>query len=123
LSFRENAIKMLQIERKREGNFDILMLHGEVDASNSVILDKEIQLLLETDSKSILIDGTNLDYISSAGLGVFISYLEDFTDKGISFSIYGLKNQVFEVFKILGLDQLIPIYEGKNEAFDGNYEL
>jgi anti-sigma B factor antagonist len=114
---------MLQIERKREGNFDILMLHGEVDASNSVILDKEIQLLLETDSKSILIDGTNLDYISSAGLGVFISYLEDFTDKGISFSIYGLKNQVFEVFKILGLDQLIPIYEGKNEAFDGNYEL
>jgi anti-sigma B factor antagonist len=114
---------MLRIERIREGNFDILMLHGEVDASNSVILDKEIQLLLETESKSILIDGTNLDYISSAGLGVFISYLEDFSDRGISFSIYGLKNQVYEVFKILGLDQLIPIYGGKNEAIDGNYEL
>lgn len=118
----ENALIMLQIERKREGSFDILMLRGEVDASNSVILDKEIQELIEKEAKFILIDGTNLDYISSAGLGVFISYLEDFSDKGIAFSIYGLKNQVYEVFKILGLDQLIPIHEDKNRAIDGNYE-
>jgi anti-sigma B factor antagonist len=114
---------MLRLERIKENQFDILILHGEVDASNSVILDKAIQELMENGSKSILIDGKDLDYISSAGLGVFMSYLEDFSDKGITMAIYGLKNQVYEVFKILGLDQLIPIFKDKTAAIEGNNEL
>jgi hypothetical protein len=37
--------KMLRLEKTKENQFDILSLHGEVDASNSVILDKAIQEL------------------------------------------------------------------------------
>lgn len=111
---------MLQLDKTKENQFDILSLKGEVDASNSVILDKAMQELIELGSKYILVDGSGLEYISSAGLGVFMSYLEDFSDHGIYFSIFGLKNQVFEVFKILGLNQLIPIFNDKIEAIEGS---
>ena len=115
--------KMLRLEKTKENQFDILSLHGEVDASNSVILDKAIQELSETGAKFILVDGSELDYISSAGLGVFMSYLEDFSEKGIRLAIFGLSQRVYEVFKILGLDQLIQIFSDKNEAIAGSHEV
>lgn len=108
---------MLRLEKTTENKTEILSLIGEVDASNSVILDEAIQELLEAGAQSIIIDGKNLEYISSAGLGVFMSYLEDFQEKNISMKICGLTPRVYEVFKILGLDQLIPIYSDRAAAF------
>lgn len=107
---------MLRLEKSTENQNEILSLFGEVDASNSVILDEAIQDLVDSGSQSIIIDGEKLDYISSAGLGVFMSYLEDFSEKGVSMKICGLTPKVFEVFKILGLDQLIPIYKDRVAA-------
>lgn len=108
---------MLRLEKTKENEIDILSLFGEVDASNSVILDEAIQELVASGSKSLLIDGKNLEYISSAGLGVFMSYIEDFQDQGISMKICELSPRVFEVFRILGLDQLIAIYPDRASAF------
>ncbi|WP_057939142.1 STAS domain-containing protein [Algoriphagus resistens] len=107
---------MLKIENQEENGHNILLLKGEVDASNSVILDEAITQLVTNGSKSILVDGAGLEYISSAGLGVFMSYLEDFQEKEIDMKIYSLSDRVFEVFKILGLDQLIRIYPDKKTA-------
>lgn len=91
-------------------------MQGEVDASNSVELDEVIQEALDANIKNILVDGTELQYISSAGLGVFMSYLEDFNEQNILFIIYGLNDKVMNVFHILGLDQLITIIDSREEA-------
>lgn len=107
---------MLQLERIKEGNKDILSLIGEVDASNSVLLDQSMQEILQQGTTFLLIDGNQLGYISSAGLGVFMSYLDDFSEQGIRFAIFGLNEQVSEVFKILGLDRLIQIVPDKSTA-------
>jgi anti-sigma B factor antagonist len=114
---------MLRIEKSKESQFDILGLQGEVDASNSVILDQAIQELSENGAKYILVDGQQLEYISSAGLGVFMSYLEEFAEKEIQLIIFSLNPRVYEVFKILGLDQLIKIYPDKNAAIGSTHEL
>ena len=107
---------MLQLERIKEGNKDILSLIGEVDASNSVLLDQSMQEILQQGTTFLLIDGNQLGYISSAGLGVFMSYLDDFSEQGIRFAIFGLNEQVSQVFKILGLDRLIQIVPDKSTA-------
>lgn len=108
---------MISIETQKENGHDLLILRGEVDASNSVLLDEAIQKLINDGSKSILVDGQGLEYISSAGLGVFMSYLEDLQERDIDLKIYSLTPRVYEVFKILGLDQLIPILPDKTAAF------
>ena len=108
---------MISIETQKENGHDLLILTGEVDASNSVMLDEAIQKLINDGSKSILVDGQGLEYISSAGLGVFMSYLEDFQEREIDLKIYSLTPRVYEVFKILGLDQLITILPDKTAAF------
>jgi anti-sigma B factor antagonist len=107
---------MLSINKTAIENHLTISLKGEVDASNSVELDEVIQEALDAKSKYILVDGSELDYISSAGLGVFMSYLEDFQENQITFIIYGLNEKVMNVFHILGLDQLITIKSTKEEA-------
>ena len=107
---------MLQLEKQKKGKNDLLRLIGEVDASNSLILDQAIQELIQEGISTLLIDGSKLTYISSAGLGVFMSYLEEFKEKGIRMVIFGLNEQVIEVFKILGLDKLIPLVKDQAEA-------
>lgn len=113
---------MLEISIREEHQHRVISLRGEVDASNSVELDEAIQGLLEMGCKRILVDGSELDYISSAGLGVFMSYLEDFQEKGVTFIIYGMNEKVFNVFHILGLDQLITMVNSQQEALDILYE-
>lgn len=107
---------MLTLNVIEEIPHTILEVAGEIDASNSVMLDEAITGLVGKGSTSILVDCSGLEYISSAGLGVFMSYLEDFEEKNISLKIFGLTPNVFEVFKILGLDQVISITPDKATA-------
>src|SRR5690606_31863489 len=113
---------MLKIEKTKADEHVTLRLEGEVDASNSVELDLAIQQLMAEKIKKILIDGSSLEYISSAGLGVFMSYLEDFEDSGVKFAIYGLSSKVKNVFYILGLDQLLLIEDDEQGALGWLYE-
>ncbi|QDH78033.1 STAS domain-containing protein [Echinicola soli] len=113
---------MLTISKKQEDNHILLILDGQVDASNSVELDEAINDVVAQDHKNILVDGNKLEYISSAGLGVFMSYLEEFEEKNIHFLIYGLSEKVANVFHILGLDQLITIKPSKDEALETIHE-
>ncbi|MFD2200007.1 STAS domain-containing protein [Shivajiella indica] len=109
---------MLNIENIRQDGYSILHLSGEVDASNSVDLDAAIQEMLSQGVNRILVDGSKLEYISSAGLGVFMSYLEEFHEKGIQLVIFGLLEKVQQVFVILGLDKLITLKPNMEEALE-----
>lgn len=113
---------MLKIEKTKTDEHITLRLEGEVDASNSVELDSAIQQLMADNVKNILIDGSALGYISSAGLGVFMSYLEDFQNNGVKFAIFGLNSKVKNVFHILGLNQLMTIEDDEQQALEWLYE-
>ncbi|OEK06738.1 STAS domain-containing protein [Roseivirga misakiensis] len=107
---------MIDIKTETENNYLIICVEGEADASSSIHLDKAIRDAIDQENKHLLVDCTKLNYISSAGLGVFMSYIEEISEKSIHFVLFGLSEKVFKVFGILGLDQLLTIKENKEEA-------
>ena len=107
---------MVDIKRIQEDSYDLLSVVGEVDASSSIELDNAINDAIESGNKKFLVDCSHLEYISSAGLGVFMSYIEEFKKRDITLVIYGLNEKVSNVFEILGLDQLLSIRASKDEA-------
>ena len=107
---------MVQIDTIKENDFTILIINGEVDASSSIQLDESLGALVSNGDPKILIDCGGLNYISSAGLGVFMSYIEDVKTKNIKMALFGLNDKVMNVFEILGLDQLLTIVNTKKEA-------
>jgi anti-sigma B factor antagonist len=107
---------MIQVDTTVENEIATLKLKGEVDASSSIHLDTAISEAKKGGHKKIMIDARELNYISSAGLGVFMSYIKDFEKENVQFVLFGLNEKVLNVFKMLGLDQLLSIYENEEEA-------
>src|SRR5918912_3368252 len=100
---------MIHIKRLQEDGADVIVLIGEIDASSSIELDLAIAKSVGEGFTKILIDCNSLEYISSAGLGVFMSYIEEFKDKNISMVLFGMSDKVANTFEILGLHELLKI--------------
>ncbi|MGI4863872.1 MAG: STAS domain-containing protein [Janthinobacterium lividum] len=93
-----------------------LILDGELDASSAVVLDAELNKPEIVNYKKVLIDCQRLSYISSAGLGVFISHLQRLQDSNVKLVFFNMQEKVFNVFEILGLDSLMNIVPTEQEA-------
>jgi anti-sigma B factor antagonist len=107
---------MIHIKRLQEDGMDVIVLIGEIDASSSIELDLAIAKSVGEGFARILIDCSSLEYISSAGLGVFMSYIEEFKDKNIDMVLFGMNDKVANTFEILGLHELLKIGKDKVEA-------
>jgi anti-sigma B factor antagonist len=107
---------MIHIKRIQEEGADILVVIGEIDASSSIELDLTIAKSVGEGFRKILVDCTALEYISSAGLGVFMSYIEELKDKNIPMVLFGMKEKVANTFSILGLADLLNIRQNKEQA-------
>ena len=107
---------MIHIKRLQEDGTDVMALVGEIDASSSIDLDLAIAKSVGEGFTKILIDCSALDYISSAGLGVFMSYIEEFKEKNIRMVLFGMIEKVANTFEILGLNELLLIAPDKTEA-------
>ncbi len=98
------------------GVVQILDLHGELDAHTAADLEAAIQKCQKDNRVHILINGANLLYISSAGLGVFMAYIEEVRESGGDIKIAGLQPKVYNVFDLLGFPMLFDIIESEDEA-------
>jgi anti-sigma B factor antagonist len=107
---------MIHIKRLQEDGADVLALIGEIDASSSIELDLAIAKSVGEGFTKILVDCSALEYISSAGLGVFMSYVEEFKDRNIKMVLFGMNERVANTFSILGLNELLQIGKDKVQA-------
>ncbi|MCB0496685.1 MAG: STAS domain-containing protein [Cyclobacteriaceae bacterium] len=109
---------MVKIESGTADNIVWIKIDGEVDASSSIQLDESLHEHLGKDKPAIAVDCAHLSYISSAGLGVFMSYIEDLKVNGQKMVLYAMNEKVFNVFKMLGLDQLMNIFDTKDQVIE-----
>lgn len=101
---------------RSNGSVQILDLQGELDAHTASELEAAIQKCQKDNRVHILINGANLMYISSAGLGVFMAYIEEVRDSGGDIKIAALQPKVFNVFDLLGFPMLFDIVETEDGA-------
>ena len=95
---------------------EVLDLTGELDAHTSSEFDAAFQKCGQDGHHQIVVNGTRLVYISSAGLGVFLRYIDDIREQGGDIKIAALKPNVFNVFDLLGFPLLFDIVETEEEA-------
>lgn len=94
----------------------ILDLKGELDAHTAAELEAAIKQCQMDTCVKIIINGSDLMYISSAGLGVFMAYIEEIRESGGDIKIAALQPKVFNVFDLLGFPMLFDITDSEDEA-------
>ena len=97
------------IARSREGGLTVLALDGFLDAHTAPEFEKAIQGEIDGGHLQLIVDCSRLTYISSAGLGVFMGFIEELRERGGDIKICGLTPKVEQVFEILGFHALYDI--------------
>ena len=83
----------------------VVRLRGRLDAAQA---DRAKETLLQLSGPST-IDLTDLDYVSSAGLGLLVQTYKRLRDSGHSFRLTNLKPRIRSVFVYAGLDKVLSL--------------
>ncbi|MGQ9631876.1 MAG: STAS domain-containing protein [bacterium] len=94
----------------------ILKVGGSLDAHTVPKFESALRELIEKGKCKIIVDFARLDYISSAGLGVFMSVIDDTRGKGGDIKLVNLTDKIYKIFELLGFDQLFQIFKSESEA-------
>jgi anti-sigma B factor antagonist len=87
----------------------VIILAGSIDESNATELNQAIHKAIKSQRDKIIVDCHKLAYISTAGIGVFLSNLPHLREKGLLLVFEGMDAKTRQVFQLLGLDALLRL--------------
>ena len=88
---------------------------GHIDTKTSSTLDKEIDGVLAKPVKVLVLDMTDVDFITSAGVGIIVKTKTSLKRKGGDFAMINLQPQVEKVFEILRLIPVMEVFASREE--------
>jgi anti-sigma B factor antagonist len=97
-------------------NTSVIELSGDLDAHTSVQLEQTIQGLLDKNRINLVVNFQKLNYISSAGLGVFMSFIDDIRARGGDIKFTNMSEKIYQVFDLLGFPLLYEFYDEEKKA-------
>ena len=91
--------------QEQDGNM-VAILEGNLNTAVAAATEKAMSPLNDVEGKDIIIDCTNLEYISSAGLRIFLAILQNVQERGVHVYIKGLSDALNDVFVITGFSNI-----------------
>ena len=91
--------------QEQDGNM-VAILVGSLDTAAAAETEKAMSPLNDVEGKNIIIDCTDLEYISSSGLRIFLGVLQSTQVKGGHVYIKGINDNVRAVFTITGFSNI-----------------
>ncbi len=107
-----------EVQRKMSNDVVILHLKGYLDAHTAPQLEKALQTCIDQKEYKIIINFENLSYISSAGLGVFMGFIEEIRQHGGDLKFSNMNPKIFRVFDLLGFPNLFEIFDDERDALN-----
>lgn len=100
------------------GSVSVIDLKGYLDAHTAPELESAFNKLLDENQFKVVVNFNDLAYISSAGLGVFMAYVETMRDNKGDIKFSNMTDSVFNIFDLLGFPILYEFYKDENEAIN-----
>ena len=104
------------VHRKDVDEVSVLNIEGYLDAHTAPAFESAIKQLVDEDRNKIIVNFEKLSYISSAGLGVFMGFIEDIRAKDGDIKMSNMTEKVFKIFDLLGFPSLYEIVDEENVA-------
>ena len=99
----------MELNITNEAQNTIVRISGELDTVATTEQAGELQQVLDVADKAIVIDCTDLEYISSAGLRFFMQLKRESEAKGGSIRITHLNEDVADIFRMSGFQNIFEI--------------
>ncbi len=99
-----------------QGDVAVVVLTGRLDSTNAADTEAQILAQIEAGRPRIVVDASGLDYLSSAGLRVFLVVAKRVKAGGGGLALHSLTDHVREVFEISGFVNVLTVCASRDEA-------
>ena len=106
----------MDISEDRKADAVVLALSGKLDATTAKTFEEKLFSQIESGERRFVINLAQLDYISSAGLRVFLLAAKRLNSANGKILLCLLQDPVREVFDIAGFSSVFSIYGSDDDA-------
>ncbi len=106
----------LSIRTDMHNNVTIVHVEGFINAHTVNQFESTLKEQVENKSYRLVVNCSDLQYISSAGLGALMGVIEEVRENGGDIRLSGMSESVFNVFDILGFTELYQIFDDLDHA-------
>lgn len=97
----------MEISKQKKDGFTELKITGRLDAYWADHLSKEVDQIIRDGSHQLKMDLSDLEFISSAGIGVLLKFHNTLSDMNGSFSLSSVSEPVKKIIDLIGLDEVL----------------
>jgi anti-sigma B factor antagonist len=112
----KKTMEEFNIRELNKNGISVLYLDGYLDAHTSIELEKAFEKLLKNENFRIIVNFEKLSYISSAGLGVFMAFIETVRNNKGDIKLCSMSDKIFNIFDMLGFPVLFDIAKDEVSA-------
>ena len=94
----------------------VLRVAGRMDAESTPVFEAECEACISEGFTSLVLDLSNLTYVSSMGLGAIVRVAKQSRDKGGEVRICCLTGLVRQLFEITRLNHVFPAHDSVESA-------
>ncbi len=100
----------------QSGDITLVRVDGVIDTMTASELERVMNSLMEQKRYKIIIDLAGVDYISSAGWGIFISNIREIKSNSGDIKLARMIPSVYEIFELLEFDSILKAYDNIEKA-------
>lgn len=111
----------MSIDTREENNHIIVYLKGRIDVHLASEIESELMKLIEQNpNKDFILNLSDVEYMSSSGLRVFVSIMRYFKERNRNLKLSNLSLAVKRVFEVVELMDMFDIYNDESDALASN---
>jgi stage II sporulation protein AA (anti-sigma F factor antagonist) len=114
----QNDINISFSRPERNPDVSVISVGGFIDTTTSSELEESLKRLLKQGQFNIVVDLGSVNYISSAGWGIFISEIKEIRENGGDLKLAAMIGDVYEVFELLEFQTILEAFDSIQEAVD-----
>lgn len=108
----------MNINVEKVGNVNVYYIDGRLDSNTAGSLEKKLIPAINPEGKQFVLDFSELEYISSAGLRVLLQAAKMLNQISGALVLCSVKDEIKEVFDIAGLSPIFPTYIDLDDAIN-----
>ena len=109
-------ISVAQVGTRRD--IALFRVKGYIDTQTCTDMLARITAVLQQGTFHLIVDMSQVNYVSSAGWGVFVGEIKGIRENGGDLKIVEMTPEVYDVFEMLEFNRILDYYDSLEEAID-----
>ena len=93
-----------------EANIAVISASGFIDTTTAPELEKKLEEQLALNKYKIIVNLENIDYVSSAGWGVFVSEIREIRENNGDLVLVNMSPDVYDVYELMEFSSILKSF-------------